>query len=194
MTTASRLGALASISVLLIGPVHADTADAELLSIGCNGCHGPDGISAGSHIPTIAGLDFRYFMGTMLKFRKEERASTIMGRIARGYSVSELRQIARYFSAKTWGNAGANVDPLLAQRGRDLHDELCGECHEDAGRYQDKEIPRLAGQWEGYLLLQMRDYCVGAPAMPQPPKMQERLEQLQEGDIRALSQFYSGEG
>ena len=166
----------------------------EVLSLSCNGCHGPDGVSVGESIPSIAGLEFRYFMRTMLKFRKGERASTIMDRITQGYKVSELRRISKYFAAREWGNSRAELDDGKILRGREIHDELCEECHEKNGRHQDKDIPRISGQAPDYLFLQMLDYHAGAERMPQPEKMQERMETLKMEDMEALSHFYGSGG
>lgn len=187
------IGARAAIPMALV--FFAGTAIAnnntEALSLNCNGCHGPEGVSHGEYIPSISGLNYRYFMSTMLKFKKDERLSTIMGRMARGYKLKELRAISRYFAGKNWGNAADKIDPALVRRGAGIHQEHCEECHQDDGRFQDKEIPRIAGQWGGYLLLQLQDYQTGNPFMPQPEKMLQRLEPLDEEDLRALSHFYS---
>ena len=167
----------------------------ETLSQPCNGCHGPDGVSAGKSIPSIAGLDIRYFMRTMLRFKRNERVATIMDRIAQGYEVTELKKISTYFSELEWRNASIrNIDEKERQKGRDIHDELCVECHEDNGRHQDKEIPRISGQSINYLYLQMMDYRDGKENMPQPEKMKERMGSLTNEDLRAVSVFYaSGE-
>jgi cytochrome subunit of sulfide dehydrogenase len=176
---------------LMAGLLFASTARADTLYWACSGCHGPNGISEGRHIPTIAGLNFRYFYATMQAFRKDLRKSSMMGRIAKGYKSSQLQQMALYFGTQPWvGNPG-EVDPRLAQHGRALHTEYCEECHKQNGHFQDKDTPPLAGQARGYLLYQMQDYRVGAHQMPQPPLMQERLEGLSDADLIALGEFYA---
>jgi sulfide dehydrogenase cytochrome subunit len=163
---------------------------AEALSLACNGCHGPDGISYGDSIPSIAGQDARYIFLTLKRYKESERKATIMDRIARGYPIYDLRKIADYFAAKPWeGNplaSGAND----TSRGEAIHREHCEECHENSGWYQDKDIPRLAGQGASYLYQQLTDYAKGDAAMPQPSKMAERLEGASEEDLWELSQFY----
>ena len=166
-------------------------AGAESLFLACNGCHGPNGVSEGQHIPTIAGLNFRYFYATMQAFRKGRRNGSIMGRIAKGYSSVQLQRMALYFGTQPWAGQPGKADPQLAQRGRALHAEHCEECHEQNGHFQDKETPPLAGQARGYLFYQMLDYRVAASQMPQPPIMQERLERLSDADLIALSEFYA---
>lgn len=177
--------------LLIAGLLFANTADADTLYWTCNGCHGPNGISESQDIPTIAGLNFRYFYATMQAFRKDRRKSSIMGRIAKGYKSGQLQRMALYFGTQPWVGKPGEVDARLAQRGQALHGEYCEECHEQNGHFQDKETPPLAGQARGYLLYQMQDYRVASSQLPQPPLMQERLERLSDADLVALSEFYA---
>jgi len=189
----SILACLRLLTLLLAGLPVAALAGADALYWACNGCHGPNGISEGRHIPTIAGLNFRYFYATMQAFRKDRREGAVMGRIAKGYDSVELQQLALYFGTQPWVGKPEEVDPRLAQRGQALHAEYCEECHERNGHFQDKETPPLAGQARGYLLYQMHDYRVAASEMQQPPLMQERLEKLSDADLIALSAFYASD-
>ncbi|KAA6184458.1 c-type cytochrome [Thiohalocapsa marina] len=181
------------LAALCAGLPIAGPAAAEPLFWTCNGCHGPDGISRGPHIPTIAGLNFQYFYATMQAFRKDRRQSSVMGRIAKGYKSGQLQRMALHFGSYPWVGTTEPVDPERAQRGRVLHAEHCEECHEQNGHYQDKETPPLAGQAGGYLLHQMQDYRKAGSGMQQPPLMQERLEKLSDADLMALGAFYASD-
>jgi sulfide dehydrogenase cytochrome subunit len=165
---------------------------AGVLEDNCNGCHGPDGISHASDVPSIAGLNFRYFYATMQAFKKDRRRSTIMGRIAKGYKTGQIQGMALYFGRQAWTGNLVAAEPESWRRGQELHREYCEKCHKDEGRFQDKDTPPLAGQGKGYLLTQMHDYRTAATIMPQPPLMQERLEKLADDDLKALSEFYTG--
>lgn len=186
--TNGRRGALGIVlfAALIGAPAHADDAYAA-----CYGCHGTDGVSNATHLPTIAGLNFRYFYATMQAFRRDRRQGTIMGRIAKGYKSSQLQRMALYFGSQPWAGRQGGADPELAQQGRVLHAELCEKCHKDNGWFQDKDTPPLAGQAPGYLFDQMRDYRIASGMMLQPPLMQERLERLSDDQLRALSAFYA---
>lgn len=175
--------ALAPISVT------ADTRASESLSVSCNGCHGWNGISQGASIPSIAGLDTEYMTKVLEQYRDGTRKATIMNRIARGYKTYELRKIARYFSSKPWVSVASDLDPKLIERGRELHERHCAECHEDAGRYQDRDTPRLAGQRPVYLQLQLQQYL--ARELPQPSDMKEKLALVEAADLPALGAYYS---
>ena len=180
------IAALLALGALLCRYAHSDT-----LYSACYGCHGPNGVSVAKHMPTIAGLNFRYFYATMQAFKKDRRNSTIMGRIAKGYKTSQLQRMALFFGSQPWTGRQGDIDLALAQRGMELHREYCEKCHKQNGHFQDKETPPLAGQARGYLLYQMTDYRVAATVMPQPPLMQERLEKLSDEDLVALSEFYA---
>jgi len=178
---------LLSAGMLVCAAAHAETA-----FLACDGCHGTNGISQASHIPTISGLNFQYFYAAMQDFRKDRRNSTIMGRVAKGYKSGQLQRMALHYGTRRWqGNPQQKFDPALAQRGRELHENNCIECHEQNGHFQDRETPPLAGQAKGYLLNQMRIYQVAANIMPQPPMMQEQLEGMSEQDLLALAEFFS---
>jgi sulfide dehydrogenase cytochrome subunit len=180
---------------LVAGSANANGENySKALSWNCSGCHGPDGVSAGPTVPSIAGMDPRYFFTLMRGFKLDERYSTIMSRIAKGYGNAELRAMGEYFAASAWENADATASIEALEAGRAIHDELCAECHDDEGRFQDKEVPRLAGQWPDYLLSQLIDYQNAAIQMPQPDKMKERLTDLSLEDLKAVSSFYGSVG
>ena len=61
------------------------------------------------------------------------------------------------------------------------------------GFFNDKETPRLAGQWPDYLYNQLRDlHDFGFVGM-QPAKMRQRVQKLSEEEIQALSHFYASQ-
>lgn len=71
----------------------AATARADTLVSASAGCHGTDGFSRARYIPTIQGLNFQYFYATMRALNKDQRSSTSMGRIAKGYRSSKLQRL-----------------------------------------------------------------------------------------------------
>jgi sulfide dehydrogenase cytochrome subunit len=182
----------ASVAVLLL-PLEllASGRSAEALSGPCNGCHGTDGISQGDAIPSIAGMNAEYMTEAMVQFKEGRRNATIMNRIAKGYKDYELRKIARYFSSIEWKTVPSIQQETLVARGRELHEQHCAECHEDSGRYQDKDMPRIAGQRHHYLQTQLLLYYQGEEKLPQPSEMAEKLAEIAKGDLPALSAFYS---
>ena len=99
---------LTAVSCLPAAETSAAEASSPALSWNCAGCHGPDGVSAGPTLPSIAGMDPRYFIALMRDFGSDKRWSTVMGRIARGYDSLELRTLALYFANRDWVPAQGN--------------------------------------------------------------------------------------
>jgi len=64
----------------------------------CFTCHGPDGRSPGS-IPSLNGQSAEAVVKSMQEFKSGARASTVMGRQAKGYSDAEIAAIAKYISS-----------------------------------------------------------------------------------------------
>lgn len=181
--------ASATLLALPLQPL-ASGRSAEALSLPCNGCHGQDGVSQGASIPSIAGLNAEYMTEAMVQFKEGRRSATIMTRIARGYKDYELRKIAGYFSSKTWRTVPSISNQELVKRGRRLHERHCAECHEDSGRFQDKDVPRIAGQRHNYLQIQLGLYYEGKEKLPQPSEMAEELAKIARDDLPALAAFY----
>ncbi len=177
---------LLSVGLLLPGTSHSDS-----LYSSCAGCHGTDGNSQSTHMPSIRGLNFAYFYAAMQAFRKDRRPSTIMGRIAKGYRSGQLQRMALHFGSTPWTGVQGAFDEELAKQGKVLHDKYCEKCHEQNGHFQDRDTPPIAGQAKGYLYYQMIDYRGSSKDLPRPPIMQERLEKLSDGDLLALAEFYA---
>lgn len=68
----------------------------------CAACHGPNGQSQGG-VPSLAARPADAIYHELVSFKSGVRASTIMSRIARGYSDSELAALAAYFGRKEEG-------------------------------------------------------------------------------------------
>lgn len=173
---------------------------AEMLSNTCAGCHGTNGVSAGPAMPTIAGLPAEHIKTMMTGFKSGERPSTIMDRISKGYSDQEIDTIAKYFSKQKWGNAVSNsnsktamqVDAKLAKEGKKAVDK-CAKCHDDDGRSQEDDIPRMAGQWLDYIIIRMEDYKNSSLKVPQPEKMAKQMEKKSLDELKAIAHFWASQ-
>ena len=83
-------GAFAATST---APVSGEDAPAELLAHGCVLCHGTEGRSSGD-IPALTGHSAEEITNAMLDFREDRRENTIMGRLAKGLTDSEIDALA----------------------------------------------------------------------------------------------------
>jgi cytochrome c553 len=66
--------------------------------------------------------------------------------------------------------------------------QICSACHGENGIPQDKATPVIAGQHQGYLYLQLRDYKGGTRANEQMASIAEALER---DDMMALAAYFS---
>jgi sulfide dehydrogenase cytochrome subunit len=93
------VAALAAAAAHQPPPARAQTADARLLALSCAGCHGPDGQSPGT-IPSLRGKNEATISDALRGFRADQRPSTVMGRVAKGYSDQEIDAVAREIAAR----------------------------------------------------------------------------------------------
>ncbi len=163
-----------------------------MLAYTCAGCHGTNGASAGEYMPTIAGLDKGYLVSVLDDYKAGLRPSTIMGRIMRGYSDQEVAAIASFFAEQPWVSTDRTTSAALAHRGQAIHDQQCMTCHEDGGRVQEDESPRLAGQWSEYTRYALEN-CRAEGKRCDPRKMGERVMKLSDEDLEALAQYYESQ-
>lgn len=185
-------GAILAGTMLASGSAYA-LDRGEMLANTCAGCHGPAGVSHGPATPTIAGMGAEYFVESMVAYREGTRPSTIMTRIAKGYSDEDFKAMAQYFSKQKYISAEQTADQNLAKVGEKLHDKYCEKCHTEAGSLAEDESGILAGQWKPYLQYNLHDFTSGNREMPK--KMAKQLNALyekhgQEG-IDQLVEFYA---
>ena len=78
------------------------TFDVTVLAGACANCHGTDGRSPGA-IPSLAGRSESVLRSQMLAYKSDAYPSntTIMNRLAKGYSDEEINALALYFSQMT---------------------------------------------------------------------------------------------
>lgn len=165
----------------------------QMLVDNCSSCHGTDGTSTGPATPTIAGLDRDYIINTMALYQTDARASTIMGRLARGYSTEQIALIADSLASKTYTPATQETDAELVKLGRQIHDENCSVCHTDNGHALVTGSP-LAGQWKTYLTATLTDYLEN-PTDNVPAGMLTQINSLEsrygENALAAIIDFYA---
>lgn len=95
---AAALGIAAAL--ITIQPAAAQpAADVSVIASTCANCHGPDGRSPGP-IPSIAGRPESALRAQLTAFKSETPppGTTIMNRLAKGYSDDQVAALAKYFS------------------------------------------------------------------------------------------------
>ena len=160
-----------------------------MLSNACAGCHGTNGGSAGLTMPSLASQSKTAIVDAMKKFKSGERPSTVMGRLAKGYTDAEFDAMAEFFSKQKFHPTTQVVDAAKAKRGAELQEANCSRCHLEDGKEGKDDTPVMASQWLTYLQMQMDLYQSGARKMPE--KMAEKVKPLSKQDLEALLHFYA---
>lgn len=181
-------------SVLLLGSSQLMAApSASMLANTCAGCHGTNGVSTGPAAPTIAGKSATYINEVMEMYVSGERHSTIMGRIAKGYTKEEIALMADHYAALPFKSAAAqnNTDSAKVEAGKKLYKKNCSKCHDENGTLPDDDSGILAGQWLPYLQFTMEDFRGGRSEMSK--KMKKKVDKLNDDQIEALLQFFASQ-
>jgi sulfide dehydrogenase cytochrome subunit len=162
---------------------------AEMITYACFGCHGTNGGSAGLTMPSLASQSKTAIVDAMKKFKSGERASSIMGRLAKGYSDAEIDMMGDYFAKQKFHPTSQVVDLAKAKKGAELQEANCSRCHLEDGKEGKDDTPVMASQWLQYLQMQMSMYLSGQRTMPE--KMAEKVKPLSKEELDALMHFYA---
>lgn len=193
MTYALAAGAL--FGLVGVSSAQASDAEASMLANTCNGCHGPDGVSQGPAAPTIAGMNKHYLVESMKAYREgTNRKSSIMQRIAKGYTDAETDKIADFFASKTFGRvAMQNTDNGAAGKGQAIAKDLCESCHEKEG-YAAEDYLVLAGQMMPYLKNNLMDFKSGSRSIDNNPNMSDKEKRKKKRALADLQEKHGDDG
>lgn len=189
MTMKLKRWALAGSVLAMSAIAQAAPPSAAMLSNACAGCHGTNGGSAGPTMPSLASQSKESIETAMKKFKSGERPSSIMGRLAKGYSDAEIAAMADFFSKQKLHVTTQVVDAAKVKKGASLQESNCGRCHIEDGREGKDDTPVMASQWLPYMQMQMADYLSGKRKMPE--KMKEKVDPMSKEDLDALLHFYA---
>jgi len=185
-------------SVSLAGDLESIVAD-------CNGCHGDDGVSQWTDVPTIAGVPEFVHSDALYLFRDEARpcsesqykqgdtskAATTMCAVTADLSDEQIDEIAAYYAGLPFVAAKQDFDAALAEAGKAVHEAQCDRCHSEGGSNPEDEAGILAGNLMGYLEAQLAAYRAGD--REQPKKMEEKIAELSDDDVKALVNYYASQ-
>ena len=200
-TTLSRAAGSLLLGITMVAG-SAWAADAGKLAEGCANCHGKDGVSSESEVPTIAGFSAAYLDESLTRYKKKERncpetkyhsgekkgQKTDMCSIAKELSAADIKQLSQHYAGKKFVRAKQKFDPALAKKGAVLHERGCEKCHADNGSSPKDDSGILAGQWMPYLQEALADFKNGK--RPIDKKMKPKIEKLDKADFDALVHYY----
>ena len=94
-----RTSSLFIVAMLLAWTGVASAADAPPGASSCSGCH-PTARSVATPVPRLIGRDAAQIATAMAEFKSGKRPTTIMDRIAKGFTEDETKAIAAWFAAQ----------------------------------------------------------------------------------------------
>jgi len=172
----------------------------------CARCHGEQGEGRGTGAyPALAGQKSAYLLASLRAYASGERASGVMQPVAAGLDDDVLQQLAEHYAnlplmARLVRAAGAAQAGDTIARGRELAMRgsrehkipACVQCHGPAETEHNRMYPLLAGQYPGYLALQLQLFAAGERGGTEYANiMHSATRRLTDEQIRDLAAFYA---
>jgi sulfide dehydrogenase cytochrome subunit len=185
---------------ILVNANPAAGAEAE-----CADCHGKDGASTQSDVPSLGGASEQYLLDAMAAYRDgkrpcpetafrsgdKKRPKTDMCKVASKLSAEDTATVARRLAAAPFVKARQPFDATKAATGQKIHNQQCEKCHADGGASAEDDAGILAGQWTPYLRDTFAQYTNGS--RPQAEKMKVKFNALKPEEQEALLHYYASQ-
>jgi cytochrome c553 len=158
----------------------------------CGGCHGIEGYSntyPNFHVPRIGGQHADYILAALKAYKTGARNHVGMQGNAMAVPESDWQDIAAYVSSFYSSSVSLSVTGDVAAGKKKAKE--CAGCHgEDGNSAAGSGFPRLAGQYEDYLVRALKEYKSGAR---KNALMAGIAAGLSEADMESLSAFYASQ-
>jgi len=183
---------IVSLSTVSSQSFAADAARGEQLAQTCLGCHGAPGLRNPGpvySIPMIGGQHSEFILSSLQAYKAKLRSHGTMQAQASNLSEEDMADIAAFFGQMEGNSRPSHVNQRLAKIGKEKS-TLCASCHGPSGDGENTAYPKLAGQYESYLVQSLKDYRSG-----------ERKNAIMSGfastltidDIKALSAWFASQ-
>jgi cytochrome c553 len=154
----------------------------------CAGCHGEAGVSATPGMPSLVGLEPKYFVAAMNAYKTGQRKHDMMSPLAGAVSAETVNDLALYYAlqkpAKAQTPAAGDAAAGKAAAAP------CAGCHGDQGVSSTAGTPSLAGQDAAYLAATLRAYKDGSR---KEDSMSSLSAALGEKTIQDLAAYYAAQ-
>ncbi|MCP4413186.1 MAG: cytochrome c-553 [Gammaproteobacteria bacterium] len=171
----------------------------------CMDCHGKNGISENSDVPSIAGFsaiyieetfaayhyDMRNAVKSKYRYGDTSREPTDMKKIADKLNEEQILKAAEFFSALPFVAAKQDFKAELVKVGKKIHDEECEKCHENGGSSPEEDAAILAGQWTPYLRNAVKH--IQNESRDVDFNMSKKVEELTDNEWEALLNYYASQ-
>lgn len=168
----------------------------------CENCHGKGGASTESDIPIIGGYSEEFIIHNLTAYKNNERdcpetqyrsgskkgERTDMCQVVKNLNDSNMTRIAQYFAKQKFVRAKQKFDPVLAKRGKEIHEMYCEVCHSEGGTVAADGTGIPAGQWMPYLKQACEEFH--SAKRPIPKTMKLLIDKINGADLDALINYY----
>ncbi len=165
-------------------PVSAGKAAAA----GCTGCHGETGITKTPGMPSLVGLDPKYFVAAVSAYKSGQRKHDMMKTLVSALSDTDMNNIALFYALQKPGKA--QTPSAGDQAAGKAAAAVCAGCHGEGGISANAATPSLAGQDAQYFADAMRAYKDGSRA---EPSMKAPAASVDDNTIRNLAAYYANQ-
>ena len=176
-----------------------DAARGENLAQTCNGCHAGEGYRNPSpvyNIPKIGGQHADYIVTALKAYRSKERSHGTMQAQAASLSDQDMQDIAAYYAAMNGNSKPILVNADLAKLGKEKS-ATCATCHGATGNGDQPGFPKLAGQYDSYIVQALKDYRAAAQTQGKEGRNNAVMTGFASGlsidDIEALAAWYASQ-
>jgi len=157
----------------------------------CMDCHGKNGISQKSDVPTIAGFSATFIEETFAAYHYDMREATDMKKIAEKLTEEQILEAANFFSALPFVPAKQEFNSKLVMVGKKLHEDGCEKCHSNGGASPEEDAAILAGQWTEYLRGAVKH--IVSESRDVDFNMYRKVEKLSDNEWDALLSYYASQ-
>ena len=190
----SRLAKMGAVVTLLVSSSVWAAGDVEAGKkkfYTCQGCHSVPGYTntyPTYHVPRIGGQHADYVVAALNAYREQERKHGSMKGNVDNLSEQDMEDIAAYVSKFRGMNSTLPItgNPQLGKSKA----SSCASCHGEDGNSENSMFPRLAGQYESYLVRALSEYKSGARSNPM---MMGFASTLSEEDMKDVAAYYASQ-
>ena len=150
---------LLGMTLIMLTALSVAAASLEERLAPCLACHGEQGQAAKPEVPSLGAQPAFYIMVQLYMFRERLRIVEPMNEMTQGLSDDDLRRMADFIAklpAPRPVEEPGNPDRLEQARAL-IQQHRCNFCH-NPDFSGAENVPRLAGQREGYLVKALREY------------------------------------
>jgi cytochrome c553 len=168
----------------------------------CFVCHGLKGAGDGtSAFPRIAGQPAFYLYKQLVDYATGARPNDIMAPISQALTLREMEDVAAYYAAQasTPAYVPPQFDPAMVQRGGALSAmgapekglQACVNCHGPSATGVAPNFPYLAGQYAGYVELQLQLWQQGTRQNDPLNVMADIARRMGQQDVQAVAAYFA---